>query len=416
MQAAYSLAVEAAIRAWFAEHRGLVQDAAPRRRAAELVDQAVRSIESSVNEEMQPVERIQGARAAGGAQLLEAFRSRNVSLIVTVGEETKTRLDGALKKWGNLHVNDLTAKLLEVSDVSRARARFWARDQTLKLAASVTRAKHESLGIVEYVWRTSGDGTVRPSHDALDGKTFRYDDPPETGTGVHNPGEDYQCRCHADPVLETAIDPRDIARAPEPARARAAAPRARKPKPRAPVAPAPSRAQPVAPPVPARPLVPGAPRAPAFAKGQAPAPAAPVVLFAPAPSVPAPPVIPPLGLLDRIKLEAAILRAPVLRHAALLFSRGGMRSESRDYARAQLAGASDVTAAALARDPIVVAVYHDGRRELLDGRHRLEAATLAGARAIRVTVRTYGPRGALRSEATTIWQLDRSSAVIPPWQ
>jgi len=106
----------------------------------------------------------------------------------------------------------------------------------------------------------------------------------------------------------------------------------------------------------------------------------------------------------------------VLRPAALGYLRTGMRPESRDYARAQLAGASDVTAAALARDPIVVAVYHDGRRELLDGRHRLEAAMLAGARAIRVTTRTYGPRGALRSEATTIWQLDRSSPVIPPWQ
>ena len=402
MQAAYALAVEAAIRDWFSQHRGLVQDAAPRRRAAELVDQAVRSIESSVNEELQTIERIQGAHAAGGAQLLEAFRSRNVSSIVTVGEETKMRLDGALKRFGNLHVNDLTAKLLEVADVSRARARFWARDQTLKLAAAVTRAKHESLGIVEYVWRTSGDGTVRPSHDALDGKTFRYDDPPETGTGTHNPGEDYQCRCHADPVLETAIDPRDIARAPEPARARAAAPRAPKPPP--PPTSALPRTQAAAPPVPARALAPPAPAA--FAKSQAPAQAAP----------PAPPTIPPLGLLDRIKLEAAILRAPVLRPAALGYLRTGMRPESRDYARAQLAGASDVTAAALARDPIVVAVYHDGRRELVDGRHRLEAATLAGARAIRVTTRTYGPRGALRSEATTIWQLDRSSPVIPPWQ
>jgi hypothetical protein len=125
---------------------------------------------------------------------------------------------------------------------------------------------------------------------------------------------------------------------------------------------------------------------------------------------------PAATLLDRIQLEAAILRAPVLRSRELGYLRTGMRPESRDYARARLAGASDVTAAALAREPIVVAVYHDGRRELLDGRHRLEAATLAGARAIRVTTRTYGPRGALRGEATTIMQLDRSVPVIPPWQ
>jgi hypothetical protein len=121
-------------------------------------------------------------------------------------------------------------------------------------------------------------------------------------------------------------------------------------------------------------------------------------------------------LLDRIQIESQILRAPVLRHADLGYLRSGMRAESREYARAQLAGASDVTAAALARDPIVVAVYADGTRALIDGRHRLEAAQAAGARAIRVTARTYGPRGGLRSETTQIYQIDRSTAVIPPWE
>lgn len=203
VQEAYALLVEQAIREWFAEH-GLTQDAAPKvsPRARKLVDDAMRTIQASADRDLRKVERVLGAKAAGGQALLDAFRTRNVRLIKTAGEKTIARLDAALKEHGNLHRDALTKKLLEVADVSRSRARFWAVDQTLKLNAAVTRAKHESLGIVKYVWRTSRDGSVRDEHAALEGKTFRYDDPPETGTGKHNPGEDYWCRCHADPVLE----------------------------------------------------------------------------------------------------------------------------------------------------------------------------------------------------------------------
>jgi SPP1 gp7 family putative phage head morphogenesis protein len=207
MQRAYARVVEGTIRSWFARHRSLVQDAQPVG-VLRLVEQAMHSIESSVDADVRKIEKVVGAEAAGGAQLLQAFRKRNVGLIKTVGAQTKARLDAALKRYGNLHVEALTAKLIEVADVSRSRARFWAVDQTLKLNADIVQAKHESLGIEEYVWRTSRDGSVRETHAALEGKRFRYDNPPETGTGKHNPGQDFRCRCHADPVLEPAVKPK----------------------------------------------------------------------------------------------------------------------------------------------------------------------------------------------------------------
>ena len=33
-----------------------------------------------------------------------------------------------------------------------------------------------------YIWRTRGDGRVRPEHQANDGKIFAWGDPPPTGT------------------------------------------------------------------------------------------------------------------------------------------------------------------------------------------------------------------------------------------
>lgn len=38
---------------------------------------------------------------------------------------------------------------------------------------------------------------MRPTHRANDGRVFTWDDPPDTG----HPGEDYNCRCAADPYI-----------------------------------------------------------------------------------------------------------------------------------------------------------------------------------------------------------------------
>lgn len=47
-----------------------------------------------------------------------------------------------------------------------------------------------------YIWRTQEDEKVRPFHATNNGKIFSSDNPPATG----NPGEDFNCRCWAEPV------------------------------------------------------------------------------------------------------------------------------------------------------------------------------------------------------------------------
>lgn len=47
-----------------------------------------------------------------------------------------------------------------------------------------------------YIWRTQDDGKVRSSHAHNDDQLFAWNSPPETG----HPGEDYNCRCWAEPV------------------------------------------------------------------------------------------------------------------------------------------------------------------------------------------------------------------------
>jgi len=53
-----------------------------------------------------------------------------------------------------------------------------------------------------YIWRTRRDGKVRSPHAERQGQVFSWDDPPEGG----HPGEDYGCRCTAEPYLPKASE------------------------------------------------------------------------------------------------------------------------------------------------------------------------------------------------------------------
>ena len=90
---------------------------------------------------------------------------------------------------------------------SRARSSLIARDQVTKLNGSVNRVKQQSLGVTHYIWRSVSDDAVRDRHRDLNGKKFAWDDPPvisPDGRRGH-PGDDYQCRCYAEAVLDDLI-------------------------------------------------------------------------------------------------------------------------------------------------------------------------------------------------------------------
>lgn len=66
--------------------------------------------------------------------------------------------------------------------------------------------KQQQRSTTHYIWRTRGDGKVRPEHAANDGKVFAWDNPPPTG----HPGEDYGCRCRAEPYEPSVVEKLDL--------------------------------------------------------------------------------------------------------------------------------------------------------------------------------------------------------------
>lgn len=130
---------------------------------------------------------------------LERRRAENIDLVVKASRAYAQGVKDIFSAPENsgLRVEELKGKLLERADVSESRAELIARDQTLKLNGAITQIRQENAGIQEYVWSTSLDERVRSEHRALEGERFSWHSPPSVG----HPGQDYQCRCVAIPVI-----------------------------------------------------------------------------------------------------------------------------------------------------------------------------------------------------------------------
>ena len=94
--------------------------------------------------------------------------------------------------------SELRQGLRDIETKARKRVEIIASDQAAKLSAAFTEARSKQSKIKKYRWVTMKDNRVRHAHRDRHGKTFEWSKPP---TGGH-PGEDYNCRCKAVPIIE----------------------------------------------------------------------------------------------------------------------------------------------------------------------------------------------------------------------
>lgn len=143
----------------------------------------------------------------------DKFVKTNVDLITSIPEKHFEEIRGivadAWQKGTNVDV--LTKKFQERFGVSQWRARLIARDQVSKLNGQLNMLRQTDQGITHYVWRTSLDERVRETHKSKEGERFAWAEPPDD-TG--HPGNDYQCRCTAEPDIESMLE--ELEKEPEP--------------------------------------------------------------------------------------------------------------------------------------------------------------------------------------------------------
>lgn len=90
--------------------------------------------------------------------------------------------------------------------VSQRKAKFLARQETSLLMAKFKQVRYQEVGSQEYIWGCvtgTAQHPVRHYHLLNKGKTFRWDTgAPINAAGVRkNPGQDYNCRCFARPIV-----------------------------------------------------------------------------------------------------------------------------------------------------------------------------------------------------------------------
>ncbi len=99
-------------------------------------------------------------------------------------------------------VSDITKSF----NVTASKAKFLARQETKLMTTKLKEDRYKEAGISEYKWvcvTGSKNHPVRPMHKKNNGMIFSFDNPPtvdENGSRK-NPGQDYNCRCMAVPIV-----------------------------------------------------------------------------------------------------------------------------------------------------------------------------------------------------------------------
>ncbi len=97
---------------------------------------------------------------------------------------------------------EVAAEIMRSGEVAKGRADLIARTEVGRAATALTQARAQYVGSTSYIWRTARDGRVRETHRHLEGKVFRWDDPPECDPGYHaHPGAIFNCRCYPEVII-----------------------------------------------------------------------------------------------------------------------------------------------------------------------------------------------------------------------
>jgi SPP1 gp7 family putative phage head morphogenesis protein len=127
--------------------------------------------------------------------------------ITSIPREAAERLytlttEGMLK---GTRAREIAREIMRSGEVSASHANMLARTGVSSTATALTKARAEHIGSAYFVWRTSKDGAVRPSHRRMEGKMLRWDDPPEIDGYRGLPGEFANCRCFCEPLVPNRL-------------------------------------------------------------------------------------------------------------------------------------------------------------------------------------------------------------------
>lgn len=146
---------------------------------------------------------------------LRAATIQNARLIQSVPERYIENISNTVYSAVRTGVRPekIAQQLRDEYGVTQRRAKFIARDQAAKVNGEIQKQRQIDAGFRYFKWVDADDSRVRHRHrqianaDVGYGKgIYRWDDLPLSQTGEPiQPGSDYQCRCIARPIRDSAI-------------------------------------------------------------------------------------------------------------------------------------------------------------------------------------------------------------------
>lgn len=101
---------------------------------------------------------------------------------------------------------EFVEEIMKSGKVARSRATMIARTETARAASTLTQARARYIGSDGYIWRTSRDGDVRPSHKKMEGKFVSWDAPPTLDGLTGHAGCLPNCRCYPEPLIPKNLE------------------------------------------------------------------------------------------------------------------------------------------------------------------------------------------------------------------
>lgn len=134
---------------------------------------------------------------------LRDANARNASLIKSLSDDTIKQVEQLVlqAKLNGTSQRELKALLQKRFKVAENRANLIAADQLNKLNSDLNKIRQQQAGVTEYVWSTSADERVRPLHNRLNGKKYKWGKPTGAEQGLP-PGQPVRCRCSARGVVK----------------------------------------------------------------------------------------------------------------------------------------------------------------------------------------------------------------------
>lgn len=185
-------------------------------KAGKMFDKALWKVESSFQQSVKGIAIAPKVTPQMRKQIADEWNNNLELYIVDFTTDEIKELRHYVQKSayvGNRY-GSLVKKIQDSFGVSSNKAKFLARQETSLLMTKYKQSRYKEAGIFEYTWHSvagSPKHPVRKRHQKLadaskKGKIYRWDKPPVTSEDGeperrNNPGEDFNCRCSARPVV-----------------------------------------------------------------------------------------------------------------------------------------------------------------------------------------------------------------------